>query len=88
MLAAGAISPTLRSLDPPGDLPAGDPASATGPQTLDTFAGLLAAPVEVEWNASSPLTPFARFVGFAGFTEVSGHSHGTNRGALNAARSQ
>ena len=39
-----------------------------GPQTLDTFGG----PVKVEWDASSPLTPFGQLVYFAEFLKVSG----------------
>ena len=39
-----------------------------GPQTLDTFGG----PVKVEWDTSSPLTPFGQLVYFAEFLKVSG----------------
>ena len=56
------------TLHPPGEqLPVALPAPP-GPQTLDTFAG----PVKVEWDASTPLTPFGQLVYFAEFLKVSG----------------
>ena len=45
-----------------------EPPAPSAAQTLDTFAG----PVKVEWDASSPLTPFGQLVYFAEFLKVSG----------------
>ena len=58
----------VSSLHPAGDQLPVEPSPPAGPQTLDTFGG----PVKVEWDASSPLTPFGQFVYFAEFLKVSG----------------
>lgn len=58
----------LACLHPAGEQLAVELSPPAGPQTLDTFAG----PVEVEWDASSPLTPLGQLVYFAEFLEVSG----------------
>jgi hypothetical protein len=65
--------PMLPSAHPPGEqLPVEAPAPV-GPVTLDTFAG----PVQVEWDASSALTPFGQIVYFAEFLKVSGRLDAT-----------
>jgi hypothetical protein len=55
-------------LHPQGEQLLVEPLGPAGPQTLDTFGG----PVKVEWDASSPLTPFGQLVYFAEFLKVSG----------------
>jgi len=48
--------------------PAGEHVPVVGAETLDMFAG----PVKVEWDRSSPLTPFGQAVYFIEFLKVSG----------------
>ena len=63
----------LSTPQPAGEQPPVEAPAASGPQTVDTFAG----PVKVEWDVSSPLTPLGQFVYFAEFLKVSGRLEAT-----------
>ena len=58
----------LPALHPAGEHVPVAAAALPGAETLDTFAGT----VKVEWDRSSPLTPFGQAVYFIEFLKVSG----------------
>ena len=60
--------PTTLPVHPAGEQPLIDPTTATDPPTLDTFGGS----VRVEWDRSSPLTPFGQMSYFIDFLKTSG----------------
>ena len=65
--------PMLPRAHPLGEQLAVEAPAPVGPVTLDTFAG----PVQVEWDASSALTPLGQIVYFAEFLKVSGRLDAT-----------
>ena len=67
-----AHDPRLLPVHLAGDQPLVEPGPASSSACLDTFAG----PVKVEWDRSSPLTPFGQIVYFAEFLKVSGRFDG------------
>jgi hypothetical protein len=60
--------PLLPMLHPCGEQLPVEVDAASGPVTLETFAG----PVRVEWDASSPVTPLGQIIYFIEFLKVSG----------------
>jgi Transposase DDE domain group 1 len=65
----------LPALHPAGEHVVVEETAASGPVTLDTFGGA----VKVEWDRSSPLTPFGQAVYFIEYLKVSGRFDALNK---------